>query len=65
MPRLTMSRPWSASAVARASTAKAFSSPMREKAGTRWSMVVVLTFFGPFRGLRAGSSALGYGNAAW
>src|SRR5215213_440245 len=34
MPRLMMSRPWRASSVARASTAKAFSSPMREKAGT-------------------------------
>ncbi len=33
-----MSRPWAASAWARASTAKAFSSPMREKAGTTWSM---------------------------
>src|SRR5688572_15795451 len=38
MPRLMMSRPCAASALARASTAKAFSSPMRSKAATvlRW-----------------------------
>src|SRR6202049_4521634 len=38
MPRLTMSRPCAESAVARASTAKAFSSPMRSKAATVFSM---------------------------
>src|SRR5690606_41253925 len=38
MPRLITSLPDCASAVARASTAKAFSSPMRSKAGTVWSM---------------------------
>src|SRR5919107_1241068 len=32
MPRLMMSRPWLTSSVARARTAKAFSSPMRSKA---------------------------------
>ena len=39
MPRLTMSRPYAASAPARASTAKAFSSPIRLKEGTIRSMV--------------------------
>src|SRR5215510_13905448 len=34
MPRLMMSRPWAARAVARARTAKAFSSPMRSKFAT-------------------------------
>src|SRR5262249_17053696 len=38
MPRLTMSRPCAASAVARASTAKAFSSPIRSKAEIVFSM---------------------------
>src|SRR3954470_10200140 len=38
MPRLMMSRPWAASAFARASTAKAFSSPMRSKFATVFSM---------------------------
>src|SRR5215471_1496043 len=38
MPRLIISRPWAASSVARASTAKAFSSPMRSKAATVLSM---------------------------
>src|SRR5215210_3145287 len=42
MPRLTMSRPREASSVARASTAKAFSSPMREKAGTMGCMALIL-----------------------
>src|SRR5829696_9291907 len=42
MPRLMMSRPREASSVARASTAKAFSSPMREKAGTMGSMALIL-----------------------
>src|ERR1700733_1938867 len=32
MPRLMMSRPWRCNSAARASTAKAFSSPMRSKA---------------------------------
>src|SRR5215208_6759855 len=41
MPRLMMSRPRDASSVARASTAKAFSSPMREKAGTMGSMALI------------------------
>src|SRR5438045_2264615 len=39
MPRLMMSRPCAASALARASTAKAFSSPMRSKAAMVRSMV--------------------------
>src|SRR5215470_14041402 len=38
MPRLMMSRPWAASSVARASTAKAFSSPMRSNAAMVFSM---------------------------
>src|SRR5262245_18537889 len=38
MPRLMISRPWATRALARASTAKAFSSPMRSKAGTVFSM---------------------------
>src|SRR5262249_49454519 len=38
MPRLMMSRPWAASVVARASTANAFSSPMRSKARTVFSI---------------------------
>src|SRR3954465_5750204 len=38
MPRLMMSRPCAASAFARASTAKAFSSPMRSKAAMVFSM---------------------------
>ncbi len=38
MPRLITSRPWAARAWARARTAKAFSSPMREKAGTTCSI---------------------------
>src|SRR5205085_3140846 len=38
MPRLMMSRPCAASALARASTAKAFSSPMRSKAAMVRSM---------------------------
>src|SRR5436190_20962586 len=38
MPRLMMSRPCAASAFARASTAKAFSSPMRSKFATVFSM---------------------------
>src|SRR3954454_7246136 len=42
MPRLMMSRPWFASSVARASTAKAFSSPMREKAGRTDSMAILI-----------------------
>jgi hypothetical protein len=43
MPRLMMSLPCAASAVARASTAKAFSSPMRSKAATVWSILLVQT----------------------
>src|SRR5207245_4076598 len=38
MPRLMMSRPCATSALARASTAKAFSSPMRSKAAMVRSM---------------------------
>src|ERR671930_291762 len=38
MPRLMMSRPCAASALARASTAKAFSSPMRSNAAMVFSM---------------------------
>src|SRR3569832_1801494 len=38
IPRLMMSRPCAASALARASTAKAFSSPMRSKASIVFSM---------------------------
>src|SRR5260370_3393737 len=38
IPRLMMSRPWAARCVARASTAKAFSSPMRSKAATVFNM---------------------------
>src|SRR4051812_37355619 len=38
IPRLMMSRPWAASALARASTAKAFSSPMRSNAAMVFSM---------------------------
>src|ERR1044071_3229755 len=38
MPRLMMSLPLAASAVARARTAKAFSSPMRSKAEMVWSI---------------------------
>src|SRR5215472_16929754 len=38
MPRLMMSRPCAASCTARASTAKAFSSPIRSKAATVFSM---------------------------
>src|SRR6185295_9609854 len=38
MPRLMMSRPWAASALARASTAKAFSSPIRSNAAMVFSM---------------------------
>src|SRR4029453_10871834 len=38
MPRLMMSLPSAASAVARASTAKAFSSPSRSKAAIVWSI---------------------------
>src|SRR5690349_11597933 len=41
MPRLTMSRPSWASAVARARTAKAFSSPRRSKAAMVWSILLV------------------------
>src|SRR5262249_12289817 len=40
MPRLMMSRPWAISALARASTAKAFSSPMRSKAAIVFSMAL-------------------------
>src|SRR5262245_14717433 len=42
MPRLMMSRPCAASALARASTAKAFSSPMRSKAAIVRSMIAIL-----------------------
>src|SRR4051812_35707438 len=41
MPRLMTSLPEAANAVARASTAKAFSSPMRSKAEIVWSMSVI------------------------
>src|SRR6188474_717526 len=44
MPRLMMSRPWAASALARASTAKAFSSPMRSKLATVFSMACPRVF---------------------
>src|ERR1043165_9178103 len=48
MPRLMMSRPCAASAFARASTAKAFSSPMRSKFATVFSMAVPrMVFFAP------------------
>src|SRR4051812_31533855 len=40
MPRLMMSRPWAMRSVARASTAKAFSSPMRSNAAMVLSMGV-------------------------
>src|SRR5438105_13869197 len=42
MPRLMISRPCAASALARASTAKAFSSPMRSKAAMVRSILTVL-----------------------
>src|SRR5215208_1230079 len=45
IPRLMMSRPCAASALARASTAKAFSSPMRSKAAMVLSMLVPLKRF--------------------
>src|SRR5579885_523581 len=38
IPRLMMSRPWAASTLARASTAKAFSSPIRSKAAAVFSI---------------------------
>src|SRR4051812_43234313 len=43
MPRLMMSRPWAASACARASTAKAFSSPIRSKAAMVCSMAFLFS----------------------
>src|ERR1700722_15578303 len=52
MPRLMMSRPCAASALARANTAKAFSSPMRSKAGTVFSMAFPLgALFGVSRSI--------------
>src|SRR5664279_960409 len=41
MPRLMMSRPCAIRALARASTAKAFSSPMRSKAAIVFSMALL------------------------
>src|SRR5262249_51391127 len=49
MPRLMMSRPCAASAVARASTAKAFSSPMRSNAAMVCSMCASLPDCPTFR----------------
>src|SRR5262245_33377184 len=51
MPRLMMSRPWAISALARASTAKAFSSPIRSKAA------IVRSMYGLPRHCCPGSSA--------
>src|SRR4051812_42044180 len=50
MPRLMMSRPLRARSVARARTAKAFSSPMRPKAGTMGSMAFPGGFLGGLLG---------------
>src|SRR3954470_22814116 len=61
MPRLMMSRPWAASAVARASTAKAFSSPMRSKFATVFSMafpLVSLSFAAGYTGIPRNALAL-------
>src|SRR3978361_472853 len=57
IPRLMMSRPCAASALARASTAKAFSSPMRSKLATVFSMVASLAFPG-FRAQFAAAAPL-------
>src|ERR1700741_4518269 len=48
MPRLMMSLPCAASALARASTAKAFSSPIRSNAAMVLSMAFPLGFFALF-----------------
>src|SRR3954451_10973360 len=45
MPRLMMSRPWAASALARASTAKAFSSPIRSNAAMVFSIRTPYQFY--------------------
>src|SRR6476660_3503890 len=61
MPRLMMSRPWAASEFARASTAKAFSSPMRSKFATVRSIGVFLDLVipGPAEGRRPESITTG------
>src|SRR5215471_8442549 len=56
MPRLIMSRPCAASALARASTAKAFSSPIRSKAAIVRSIVANLPRERPSRNSRGDAS---------
>src|ERR1700758_1759302 len=56
MPRLMMSRPWAASALARASTAKAFSSPIRSKAAIVFSMAFPRRFLTLFAAAAAAPS---------
>src|SRR6202008_1001013 len=54
MPRLIMSRPWAMSALARANTAKAFSSPIRSKAAM---VLSILAFPQAFLSLSAAQFA--------
>src|SRR5262249_40160882 len=56
IPRLMMSRPCAASALARASTAKAFSSPMRSKAAMVRSMAYSPVSLPPFAPAAAAAS---------